>query len=375
MLIKNGNMLKISRKDFFIKPFLKRNNFRAFYQIFSTIIPIICIWLIVHQIINYPFTLIIKGFFLIPIIFLLTLFSSRTFSLMHDCGHNSLFAKRKFNRFFGFLLGLVNGIPQKSWSIDHAFHHKNNGNWETYKGPIDVLSLKDYNSLTKREKFFYRVSRNWIMIFPGGFYYLVLKPRLGLIIIIFNLIKDVLKETFFKIKSKEISKILIINSRVKSPFSDYGDNFSEISELIINNIVVIIGWIFMCKWLGLAFFISFYSITLTLSAAILICVFFVQHNYKNSYAKSRKNWDIFDGAILGSSNLDIPNWLNWFLADISFHSVHHLSERIPNYNLRACHKANIHLLQESKFLKLSDFPNCFKYIIWDDKNEKLISIS
>ena len=213
------------------------------------------------------------------------------------------------------------------------------------------------------------------MIFPGGFYYLVLKPRLGLIIIILNLIKDVLKETFFKIKSKEISKILIIKSRVKSPFSDYGDNFSEISELIINNIVVIIGWIFMSKWLGLAFFLSFYSITLTLSAAILICVFFVQHNYKNSYAKSRKNWDIFDGAILGSSNLDIPNWLNWFLADISFHSVHHLSERIPNYNLRACHKANIHLLQESKFLKLSDFPNCFKYIIWDDKNEKLISIS
>ena len=65
---------------------------------------------------------------------------------MHDCGHNSLFTKRKLNRFFGFLLGLVNGIPQKSWSIDHAFHHRNNGNWEIYKGPIDVLSLEDYKS-------------------------------------------------------------------------------------------------------------------------------------------------------------------------------------------------------------------------------------
>ena len=41
-------------------------------------------------------------------------------------------------------------------------------------------------------------------------------------------------------------------------------------------------------------------------------------------------------------------------------------------NLRACHKANIHLLYQSKVLKLSDFPNCFKYIIWDNKNEKLI---
>jgi len=97
-------MHKLKRSDFLIKPFLKRNNFRAFYQIFSTLIPIISIWLIVYQIINYPFSIFIKGFLLIPIIFLLTLFSARTFSLMHDCGHNSLFTKRKLNRFFGFLL-------------------------------------------------------------------------------------------------------------------------------------------------------------------------------------------------------------------------------------------------------------------------------
>ncbi len=368
-------MVEVKRSDFLIKPFLKRNNFRAFYQIFTTLIPIISIWLVIYQIINHPFLLVIKIFLLIPIICLLTLFSSRTFSLMHDCGHNSLFTQSKLNRLFGFLLGLVNGIPQKSWSIDHAFHHRNNGNWEIYKGPIDVLSLEDYNSLSKREKIFYKLSRNWIMLFPGGFYYLVLKPRLGLIIIIFNFIKDISEEAYIKIKNREISKLLAINTRVKPPFSDYGDNFSELFELIINNIVVIIGWIFMCKWLGLIFFLSFYSLLLTLSAAILISVFFVQHNYKNSYAKNTKNWNIVEGAILGSSNLDIPNWLNWFLADISFHSIHHLSERIPNYNLRACHKANIHLLHQSTFLKLSDFANCFKYIIWDNKNEKLIPIT
>ncbi|MBO6972504.1 MAG: fatty acid desaturase [Prochlorococcus marinus CUG1434] len=368
-------MLKVNRREFLIHPFLKRNNFRALYQIISTILPIISIWLIVYQIKNQPFSLFIKGFLLLPIICLLTLFSSRTFSLMHDCGHNSLFTKRKLNRFFGFLLGLVNGIPQKSWSIDHAFHHRNNGNWEIYKGPIDVLSLDDYNSLSEREKFLYKLSRNWVMLFPGGFYYLVLKPRLGLMIIIINFSKDILKETFIKIKNREISKLLTIDSKVKPPFSDYGDNFSELFELVINNIIVIIGWIFMCKWLGLVFFLSFYSVVLTLSASILICVFFVQHNYENAYAKKTKNWDIVDGAILGSSNLDIPNWLNWFLADISFHSIHHLSERIPNYNLRACHKANIHLLHNSKFLQLRDFSNCFKYIIWDNKNEKLIQIS
>ena len=276
-------MIKVNRGDFLIKPFLKRNNIRASYQIISTIVPIISIWLITHHIINQPFSLLIKGFLLVPFIVLLTLFSSRTFSLMHDCGHNSLFTKRKLNRFFGFLLGLVNGIPQKSWSIDHAFHHKNNGNWEIYKGPIDVLTLEDYNSLSKREKFLYKLSRDWVMIFPGGFYYLVLKPRLGLIIIIFNFTKDLLKETFIKIKNREISKLLAINSRVKPPFSDYGDNFSELFELVINNLIVIIGWIFMCKWLGLVFFLSFYSVILTLSASILICIFIVMLYKKNAY--------------------------------------------------------------------------------------------
>ena len=130
----------------------------------------------------------------------------------------------------------------------------------------------------------------------------------------------------------------------------------------------------MSKWFGLELFLTFYSIISTLLAAILICIFFVQHNYQNAYAKNTKHWNIVDGAILGSSNLDVPNWLNWFLADISFHSIHNLSEKIPNYNLRACHEANSHLLQQSKFLKLSDFPNCFKYILWDNNNEKLIPI-
>ena len=106
----------------------------------------------------------------------------------------------------------------------------------------------------------------------------------------------------------------------------------------------------MCRWLGAIFFITFYSIILTFSAAIFICIFFIQHNYENAYASSTKNWDIVEGAIAGSSNLDIPNWLNWFLADISFHSIHHLCERIPNYNLRGLVMKQIHIcLKNQKF--------------------------
>ena len=118
-------MNKIKRSDFILKPFLKRNNYKAFYQLVVTLVPIISLWFIVHNIVYSSLLLIIKGFLLIPILFLLTLLSSRTFSLMHDCGHNSLFEKRSLNNLFGFFLGLINGIPHKPWANDHAFHHRN----------------------------------------------------------------------------------------------------------------------------------------------------------------------------------------------------------------------------------------------------------
>ena len=368
-------MKKFKISDFKIRPFLKRSNFRASYQIIITIIPIFLLWLIVSELIKTNIPLISKSLLLIPITFLLTLLSSRTFSLMHDCGHNSLFEKRYLNNFFGFFLGLLNGIPQKPWSNDHAYHHRNNGNWEIYKGPVDVLSLENYNSLSKKEQLFYRLSRHWLMLFPGGFFYLVIKPRLGIFLIIFNFINSFFKEIFNKLKNKQYLKLLTIQTKIKPPFSDYGDNFDELLDLTLNNIIVISVWIYMCKWLGTFFFLAYYSTIMTFSAAIFICIFFIQHNYEEAYASTTENWNIIDGAVFGSSNLDLPNWLNWFLADISFHSIHHLSERIPNYNLRDCHKANIHLLENAKILKLRDFPNCFKYIIWDSKKESLIPIN
>ena len=146
-------MKEVKRSDFLIKPFLKRNNFRALYQIITTIIPIISIWFIIYQIINNPFSLFIKGFLLVPIICLLTLFSSRTFSLMHDCGH-SLFYKTEIKPLFGFyLFGKWYPIRNHGLLIMHSIIEiMEIGKF--IKGPIDVLSLEDYNSLSKERNYF-----------------------------------------------------------------------------------------------------------------------------------------------------------------------------------------------------------------------------
>ena len=98
-----------------------------------------------------------------------------------------------------------------------------------------------------------------------------------------------------------------------------------------------------------------------MSSAIFISIFFVQHNFEDAYAHKTEDWDYLSGAIEGSSYLAMPSILKWFTADISYHSIHHLSEKIPNYNLQACHQKNLHLLSRVKTIRLTDIPYCSQF--------------
>ena len=103
-------------------------------------------------------------------------------------------------------------------------------------------------------------------------------------------------------------------------------------------------------------------------------MFFVQHNFDGAYAHKTEGWDYLAGAVEGSSYLDLPVILKWFTADISYHHIHHLSERIPNYNLKSCYQKNKHLLLDSKTIQMSKMLDCAKFILWDSNADKLVSI-
>ncbi len=361
----------IQRSDFIIAPYLNRSNAKAFWQVIITILPIVGLWILLGSISISSSYIYFKIIEIVPVLFFLILLSLRTFSLMHDCGHGSLFRTRWLNRLVGFFLGVVNAIPQTPWSKDHAFHHRHNGNWEIYRGPIDVLTLEDYQGLSRLNKFLYSASRHWVMLFPGGFFYLVIKPRLALFIAIIHFLWSTLIELLNSLIKRDFANLFIFKTRFKSYHSGYGNTFSESLDLVANNFFVITSWVLMSKWLGLSLFLICYSIVMTASAAIFICIFFIQHNFKGSYASATEQWSVLRGAIEGSSNLNFPRFLNWFLADISYHSIHHLCDRIPNYNLRDCHNRNKHLLVNSKYLRIKDIPGCFKYILWDRKTQQL----
>ncbi len=352
----------VKKSDFVLAPYMKSNDLRATYQILNTVVPYILLWFLAVK------AAFISYWLLPPIVVLMALFSGRCFSLMHDCGHYSLFSSKWVNRVVGFMLGAINAIPQYPWSRGHAYHHKTNGDWQRYRGPSALITTEEFAKLSPSAQRRYELLRHPLMIFPGGFFYLAIKPRLALILGIYGFIGHFL--TCLK-QDPGIGLAKIISSYKSKNWYTAG----EFWDLLFNNICVVGGWIFLGNLLGFGFFWSVYSINLTLAAAVFICVFFVQHNFDGSYAHKTEGWDYLRGAIEGSSYLELPKVFRWFAADIGYHNIHHLCEKIPNYNLEACHNQNHHLLTNVKVLRISDIPDCFKFILWDSASSRLVSIA
>ena len=360
-----------TRSDFSLAPFRRPNDLWAGWQLLTTLVPTALLWA------SLPWLWGEHGLLSLLIAPVLVLFSARSFSLMHDCGHGSFFANPKLNRVVGFCLGVVNAIPQHPWSRGHAFHHLHNGNWERYRGPSALLTVEQFQRLTRHQQWLYAVSRHPLMLFPGGFFYLVLRPRLQLLLGLWEWLRVM---TTAPVTAGCTGRCgdgwragASLYRRTLAFESSHWYTGSEFIDLLANNLCVLASWWLMARWLGPVLFISVYTFVMTCSAAIFICIFFVQHNFPGSYANRTEGWSYFRGAMEGSSNLILPGVLNWFSADIGFHSIHHLCERIPNYRLRACHQANAHLLGDCTYLRLGDLRRCFNLILWDSAGQNLVS--
>jgi hypothetical protein len=66
---------------------------------------------------------------------------------------------------------------------------------------------------------------------------------------------------------------------------------------------------------------------------------------------------------------------SWFTANIGYHHIHHLSSRIPNYRLIGCHNEYRHLFGDVTRVKLAQVPRALKYILWDARAQRIISVA
>ncbi len=101
-------------------------------------------------------------------------------------------------------------------------------------------------------------------------------------------------------------------------------------------------------------------------------MFYVQHQFEDTYWSESNGWDYTSAAMRGSSYYKLPKILQWFTGNIGFHHIHHLSPKIPNYLLEKCYKENPDF-QKSPVLTLSSSFRSMFLRLWYEKEKKLIS--
>lgn len=346
-------------KNELIADFVDRHNGIASLQTLNTLLPI--------MLLTYAAVAVspISYWLSAGIVLLLSLFLLRAFVLLHDCGHNAMFANAKLNSAVGFVFGLFCGMPQYVWSRHHDFHHSTNGNWDKYRGPLSVLSTSQYAQLSPAQRKSYARQRRIWMGPLAGFLYFVFNPRITWLKGLFALVGYAFK----RLRSGEARSL---PQALEGFTTGYWENWKEFWHITANNVVLLSVWTALTLWQGPAL-LAVYVIALSLAGAGGIILFTVQHNFEGSHATGNAGWDYYRAALFGTSYLKLPRILHWFTADIGYHHVHHLSARIPNYRLRACHYAYHDLFACVPRLKLQDVPRAMGHIIWDEAQQTLIT--
>lgn len=342
-----------------LKPYTKSSDRKAFLQLATTLIPYGLLW--------WLSTLTKSSVLLtVTIIIAMSFFLLRSFSLMHDCGHHSLFRTRYLNKAIGLVLGVFCGLPQYVWSKHHAYHHATNGDWQRYPGPLNVTTRALFEKMSvKAQKKYLRLRHPATFFLLGGLLYLLIFPRINWLRGGLGLAKAMLA----KPSGMALSEV------VSTHQSRFYKTPKEFIHMSFNNIGLIGLACGLSLAVGWGWFLLLHTLTVSIAGSMGLLFFTIQHNFESSYASNTTDWDYCEGALKGTSFLTFPRWLNWFSADIAYHHVHHLNSSIPNYQLKEAHHAFAGHFNGVKRLGLVDVLPSFAYNLWDEDNRTLVRAS
>jgi omega-6 fatty acid desaturase (delta-12 desaturase) len=269
-----------------------------------------------------------------PLAILAGTFLIRVFIVFHDCGHGSFFKSKTANDIVGFITGMLTFTPYYHWRREHAIHHASAGHLDKRgTGDVWTLTVQEYLDSSRWKRFAYRLARNPIVLFVIAPLYLFL-----------------VRQRFVSAKANQ-----------RERWSVYWMNLALLA---------------MAAGLSAVFGIIPYLIIQLTAIAVAgsagVWLFYVQHQFEDVYWERADKWDYTSAALQGSSFYKLPKVLQWFSGNIGFHHIHHLSSRIPNYNLERCHKAHP-LFQSVKPVTLFSSLKSFTFRLWDEQNKKLIS--
>ncbi len=308
------------------------NHGRSIFELFVTGVPFIVLWAAAWWVSSISYWLTIA------VSILAAVFLVRLFMIQHDCGHGAFFRVRSANDWVGRVLGVLTFTPYEVWRRGHAAHHATSGNLDKRGvGDVDTLTVNEYQALPWFRRLIYRLYRHPFILFGiGPAYYFILRNRFPI----------------------GISR---------------GDRAFWVSAMGTNLGIILVSGV-LIYFLGLEAFLLVQLPIILMASSIGVWLFYVQHQFEDTYWAESKDWKLQDAALYGSSHYDLPGILRWLTANIGVHHVHHLASRIPYYRL---HQVLLDYPDLANIRRMTIWESfaCVKFRLWDEGQRKMVTFS
>ena len=301
---------------------------RTLLDIVTSIVPFFALWGLMYAALDVSYWLVLliaipaSGFLL------------RTFILFHDCTHGSLFHNRWANTWGGRIFGLTTFQCFANWRHHHAFHHGSAGDLDRRgTGDVTTWTVEEYYSKPLLSRVGYRLFRHPLIMFGvGPLWSLLIGPRVWA----------------GSKPGKLRNSILLTNVAV---------------VVMVGAAMLAFGWreVLLIE-----------APLIVLAGTAGVWLFFVQHQFEDVYWDSGENWSYADAALKGSSYLKLPQPFQFFTGNIGLHHVHHLSARVPNYNLQRAHDEN-EVFHSVPVLTFRRSLRCSRLKLWDERENRLVT--
>jgi omega-6 fatty acid desaturase (delta-12 desaturase) len=311
-------------------PYARPRLARSLADLATSVVPYLALWVLMYLTLHISYLLALA--LAIPAAgFLL-----RTYIVFHDCAHGSFLPSKRANAWLGVALGLLVYSSFSSWRHSHAVHHATAGDLDR-RGVGDVLTLTvaEYQAAPWRRRLGYRLFRNPLVMFGlGPIYALVLQPRL-------------------------VSRSA--RPRIRR-------------SVLATNIAVVVMVGVLCWLIGWRDYLLLQAPAALFAGSAGVWLFYVQHQFEDTYWQSADGWSYADAALRGSSYLKLPKVLQFFTGNIGLHHVHHLSTKIPNYNLQRAHDENA-IFHNVPTLSIWDGLRAPRLKLWDERQRRLVTFA
>jgi omega-6 fatty acid desaturase (delta-12 desaturase) len=310
-----------------VAPFEKTDTKASIMQLINTLVPLLALWYAAYL------SLSVSYWLTLPIVVVASGFMVRTFILFHDCCHQSFFKSRRANDILGTILGVATLVPYQQWKNTHSIHHSTSSNLDKRGiGDMWVLTVEEYTASPLWRRIAYRIYRNPLVMFGAG--------PIGVFLIQYR-------------------------------FNRKGAKRKERINNYLTNALLVSSYALMVWAIGWQAFLMIQGPIFLISGSLGIWLFYVQHQFEDSYFENDDEWSYVKAAVDGSSYYKLPMPLQWITGNIGFHHVHHLSPKVPNYNLEKAHNASVPL-QKATTITIGHSLKSLGFRLWDEDNKTFI---